>query len=344
MSKLVPVSEENIDFVLNFVNTKVEKIGTVLPVDKKTFYDYFLGGKTFVVSGKEGIESVFSISKFGGKGVPVLWVRICAASKVALENALTFIKQVALTMESLYIRTATFSYAEECEWLEEAGFTRGAVIPKAACLKGKLYDLLYYYYDLRSLYSFNVERKYVDENLYSLKPVEKRKADVVVRGLRISDLGELEWISNHPNVFTTMGSGYYEGLIWWNRQRIIELITAGKLFSLVAQNAIDGKIIGTISLEPRARRPIGDVLSNVYSMGIIVAAEYQGMGVGTKLIEEMLVLAKRMHARIITLEVFETNTNAVKLYEKFGFVKAGRLPLWLQKGYVWSYMMYKMLS
>ena len=344
LGKIAQVSDKNLDVVLSFINRQVEKLGTVLPLDRKSFFKYFPPDRTFIVLGKTGIESLFVMSRGRGKGLATLRTRIYAQDEEALEEAFQYIKKAALTMEAMYIRTAVFSYAEECSWLPKLGFEKAAVIPEIACLQGNLYDLIYYYYDLKNEYSFRVEREYVDEELYKTIEVEKKRdAKIVVRGLRLGDLDELEWALNHINVFATLGSGFYEGLVWWDRDRIVKMVFEGRLYPLVAQDASNGRIVGMASLEPLARRSIGDVLSNAYSLAIFVAAEYQGMGVGSKLMKELLLLAKRLHARMLTLEVFENNFPAIKLYEKYGFVKAGRLPIWIQKGYVWSLKMYKRL-
>jgi len=344
LGRIAQISDKNLDTALSFVNKYVEKVGTILPLNKRSFCNYFPLDRTFLVFGKTGVESIFVLSRGRGKGSATLRVRMYARDREAIEKAFCYVKKAALTMEAMYIRTMVFSYAEENSWLPGLGFVKTAVIPDAACLRGELYDLVYYYYDLRSEYGFKVEREYVGEELYKPRRVEKRKkAEVVVRGLRLSDLDELEWAANHINVFSTMGSGFYEGLIWWDKERIMRMIFEGRLYPLVAQDASNGRVVGMASLEPLARRAVGDVLSNAYALAIFVAAEYQGIGVGSKLMEEILLLAKRLHARMVILEVFENNIPALKLYEKYGFVKAGRLPVWVQRGYVWSLKMYKQL-
>jgi len=344
LGRIAQVSDRNLDVVLDFINKQVEKLGTVLPLSRKSFFNYFPPDRTFIILGRTGIESLFAISRGRGKGLATLRVRMYARSREALEEAFQYVREAALTMEAMYIRTHVFSYADECTWFPELGFKKAATIPRIACLRGDLYDLIYYYYDLTEEYDFKIEREYVGEELYKTLKVEKKKdARIVVRGLRLGDLEELEWALNHVNVFATLGSGFYEGLVWWDRDRIVKMVLEGKLYPLVAQDASNGRVVGMASLEPLARRPIGDVLSNAYSVALFVAAEYQGIGVGSKLMRKLLLLAKRLHARLLTLEVFENNLPALKLYEKYGFVKAGRLPICVQRGYIWSLKMYKQL-
>ena len=47
------------------------------------------------------------------------------------------------------------------------------------------------------------------------------------------------------------------------------------------------------------------------------------MGIASKLLEKLIETAKSKKATLLTLEVNETNTNAIKLYEKYNFKKIG---------------------
>jgi ribosomal protein S18 acetylase RimI-like enzyme len=52
------------------------------------------------------------------------------------------------------------------------------------------------------------------------------------------------------------------------------------------------------------------------------------------LMDAAKVLARRLHSSRVILSVFEGNTAAEKLYRKAGFVECGKVPGWLQDGYV----------
>ncbi|WP_213938761.1 GNAT family N-acetyltransferase [Pseudomonas sp. dw_612] len=81
-----------------------------------------------------------------------------------------------------------------------------------------------------------------------------------------------------------------------------------------------GAVIGNIGLEQfsRIRR------SHAGSIGMGVAGEWQGKGVGTKLLATALDIADNwMNLRRVELSVYADNAAAIGLYRKFGFVDEG---------------------
>ncbi|CAN5742224.1 GNAT family N-acetyltransferase [soil metagenome] len=106
----------------------------------------------------------------------------------------------------------------------------------------------------------------------------------------------------------------------WLRDRLAE-ITAGTNVTLSAW--VEDRVIGTtgIGLKPLAERHIG-------VFGISVAADFRGLGVGTKMLQSVIAEAETHLAglRIIELGVFANNELAYRLYQKHGFIEFGRLP------------------
>lgn len=83
----------------------------------------------------------------------------------------------------------------------------------------------------------------------------------------------------------------------------------------------DGKIVGdaSFSSSPRER------LKHRGALGICVLREAWGNGIATMLMKEIIRFARETaHAEIIQLEVRSDNARAIRLYEKFGFVKIGQ--------------------
>lgn len=78
---------------------------------------------------------------------------------------------------------------------------------------------------------------------------------------------------------------------------------------------IDDEIVGFAG--------IWKVLDEIHITNIVTKISKRHMGIASKLIEKLIETSKAEHASILTLEVNETNTNAIKLYEKYNFKKIG---------------------
>lgn len=91
--------------------------------------------------------------------------------------------------------------------------------------------------------------------------------------------------------------------------------------SLYLAAVYNDKIIGTCGI-------VGNVMKKMKhtaSIGISLLKEWQNQGLGKKLMEESIGWAKKnTDLEIIWLDVFSTNTHAVSLYKKLGFVEEGR--------------------
>ena len=65
------------------------------------------------------------------------------------------------------------------------------------------------------------------------------------------------------------------------------------------------------------------VLDEAHITNIAVKSTERGKGIGTFLMSELISRAKNNGVSRMTLEVKDGNTNAIKLYEKFGFKVEG---------------------
>lgn len=68
---------------------------------------------------------------------------------------------------------------------------------------------------------------------------------------------------------------------------------------------------------------IWKVLDETHITNIVTKISKRHMGIASKLLEELIKTAKAEKSSLLTLEVNEKNTNAIKLYEKFNFKKIG---------------------
>jgi RimJ/RimL family protein N-acetyltransferase len=85
---------------------------------------------------------------------------------------------------------------------------------------------------------------------------------------------------------------------------------------LVAVDA-DDRLIGELSAFGREARPA--------EIGMTVAKEWRGRGVGTALLEACVDWAREQRVHKLALHVWPHNKAALRLYEKFGFEREGVL-------------------
>lgn len=86
---------------------------------------------------------------------------------------------------------------------------------------------------------------------------------------------------------------------------------------------VDGKIAGNCMLS----WPMGIKTRHRASVAIAVKKKYWGLGIGTKLMEEMISIAESVPEILqIELEYIEGNARARRLYEKMGFRITGVRP------------------
>jgi putative acetyltransferase len=80
-------------------------------------------------------------------------------------------------------------------------------------------------------------------------------------------------------------------------------------------------------------REEGPVTSHVASIGMSVARDWRGRGVGSALLGEAFRWARWAGVEKLALSVYPHNEAALALYEKFGFVVEGRLAGHSKKSY-----------
>ncbi|EMF7385245.1 GNAT family N-acetyltransferase [Pseudoalteromonas prydzensis] len=76
----------------------------------------------------------------------------------------------------------------------------------------------------------------------------------------------------------------------------------------------DGRIVGYVQLY--------DDSQGIYLQNIALSADYQRIGIGTRLIQQLQTKAAASGVPM-TLGVFRTNTSARRFYERLGFKKTG---------------------
>ncbi len=88
--------------------------------------------------------------------------------------------------------------------------------------------------------------------------------------------------------------------------------------TLVCESA--GRIIGVLTLQ----RSFHSKSRHTANLGIAIRSGYRHMGIGTAMIKRAILWSKEREIKKINLEVFSSNTNAINLYRKLGFIEEGR--------------------
>lgn len=109
------------------------------------------------------------------------------------------------------------------------------------------------------------------------------------------------------------------GSTWSYRRRYFRRTWTLGQVSLVA--VAGDRVIGHLT----ASRDEGPVTRHVATLGMAVAPDWRGRGVGSALLAESIRWARAMGVEKLALSVYPDNEAALALYAKFGFRQEGRL-------------------
>ena len=99
----------------------------------------------------------------------------------------------------------------------------------------------------------------------------------------------------------------------WSQETITDAYKTGTKFFVAKK---DQNVLGYVG--------ISAVIDEGYITNIAVFPEYRKMGVGTALLKYLFAFAKEKELSFISLEVRPSNTGAISLYKKLGFIEEGR--------------------
>lgn len=148
---------------------------------------------------------------------------------------------------------------------------------------------------------------------------------VFIRSAEPTDVGALRDFEAHMlanNPFGVREPGEAHRTEQEDRQRIERFVREPGWLMLTAWTANrHEELVGELSFRAGERRK----LAHHGSFGLSVHAAWRGRGVGSAMIHALLAWAAA-HRQIekVTLGVFETNTDARRLYERLGFVEESR--------------------
>jgi ribosomal protein S18 acetylase RimI-like enzyme len=101
--------------------------------------------------------------------------------------------------------------------------------------------------------------------------------------------------------------------------RHLSAVEKDKNVAVVAE--VDGKFVGQVTVEPQS-----GYHQHVGVLGIAIRSGYRDIGIGTELMREAEIQARRLGLKILRLEVYATNSRAHHVYEKQGYRVVGRVP------------------
>ena len=329
--RILPL-EQDIELGREYLNERSLQVGHVLPLNDRLSSEYFPADKSYLVLQGKRPVALFSYQPGTHKAVALARFRVVTDSKVWLKEALKAIEETAQAEERFIVRTTVFGYLKErIKELESLGYRVGASLPGAVSLNGRRFDYHFLYKDLTSRFHFEVKRSYAAPGLYPSEEVAKAENPALkVRGYRSDDRVGLDKFASHPMVIRGIGSGLFEGSYPWTPGPYQQMVDSGRVYPLVCVDEATGEPVGSLDLYRHSQ----EVMQHNMSMGMFVKPEYQGIGVGGMLMEGMTILAKRLNLSSVWLSVFEGNTVAEHLYKRNGFVECGKVPGWLQEGYV----------
>ena len=141
------------------------------------------------------------------------------------------------------------------------------------------------------------------------------RENITVRHTEPSDFEAFHKIFTHPGVIRGTMQLPYPSLESWRKKLENPPLD---FYSLVA--CAEGEVVGNLGLQTASRprrRHVG-------SLGMAVRDDWQGKGVGTALMAAAVELADNwLELTRLELTVYTDNLLAIKLYEKFGFVREG---------------------
>lgn len=143
-------------------------------------------------------------------------------------------------------------------------------------------------------------------------------ANIVIRRAEPEDYRGVQRIHALPRaVWGTLQLPYPSAQAW--RKRLEK--QAGNHYGLVA--CAQNEIVGSLGLVVAERSPRR---WHAAEIGMAVADEWQGRGIGSALLKAAIDLADRwLNLRRLELTVYADNAAAIRLYKKFGFEVEGLL-------------------
>ena len=159
--------------------------------------------------------------------------------------------------------------------------------------------------------------------------VARDGTSVTIRPIRRGDLDPLlkfaNVVSKEKRVNRELGIVSLDGRTTRAKERefLNRILAGAKRREVVSRVAmVGGEIIGHCDVW---RRKLRDV-RHTGVLGIVVRDGYRDLGIGERLVTEVLRESEKMDVWLVELTVFASNGRALHLYEKLGFKRVGVIP------------------
>jgi L-phenylalanine/L-methionine N-acetyltransferase len=144
------------------------------------------------------------------------------------------------------------------------------------------------------------------------------KKEIRVRHAEPDDFRSIHEIYSCPKAYAGTLQLPYPSLETW-RKRLAEPLEGR--YNLVA--VVDGRVVGQLGLHTFPNRPRR---RHAATLGMGVHDDWQGRGIGSALLAACVEMADNwLQLTRLELEVYVDNEPAIRLYERFGFEREGRL-------------------
>jgi len=126
-----------------------------------------------------------------------------------------------------------------------------------------------------------------------------------------------EAVSAEPEAWLISSNGEWRSV--GDERRYLKALRRYPHAAVFVAERSDGAVVGRLSVA-RDQHPAS---AHVADLGLMVAADARGQGIGTALLQAAVEWARGSGVRKLELHVFPWNEPAMRLYEKFGFEREG---------------------
>ena len=143
----------------------------------------------------------------------------------------------------------------------------------------------------------------------AIRPADPRDAEA------LTELADA--VSSEPEAWLISTNGEWRSPA--DERRYLKALKRYPHAAVLVAEAEDGRVVGRLSLS----RDTHPASAHVADLGLMVAKDVRGRGIGTAMLHAAVAWARSNGVRKLELHVFPWNDGAIAMYEKFGFEREG---------------------